>query len=400
MPLTPSRRGGRFRSSRVQNQSEYTLIRPSDCPTNQDHLRRPTTAQRDSMTLNEVSYSALGAEERSDEAPRAGRPRPTPDPEVVAKPKRRQFSAEYGLRILEEAERCTRRGEVGRPLRHEGLYSSHLTAWRKARRRQDQELQRQLRRQARSPAGLHLGYSVRDIGVGERRHVLPRDGVTGQGGIDDDSRRIVRPLALRDGPAADRRDTLLHPAGRLALRTPDRLQHRHDVPRGNVRYGQFSHARVDVGFQTGPPLGPGLRTAPGRLVHADDRLGCFGEGRCHGRTVSLPGSAPHMGNDKVVSLAVPAVVEDALTELLRTGARRLIEAAVAAEFEECLSGWRLLRSFSLAHRHSRRGRPRRVACRWPLRRISSQVGLFRTVGSSAGRLTHTVARRTNFRELG
>ena len=93
------------------------------------------TAERDSMTLNEVSYSALGAEERSDEAPRAGRPRPTPDPEVVAKPKRRQFSAEYRLRILEEAERCTRPGEVGRLLRREGLYSSHLTAWRKARRK-------------------------------------------------------------------------------------------------------------------------------------------------------------------------------------------------------------------------------------------------------------------------
>ena len=46
-----------------------------------------------------------------------------------------------------------------------------------------------------------------------------------------------------------------------------------------------------------------------------------------------------MGNDKVVSLATPAVVEDALTELLRTAARRLIEAAVAAEFEECLSGF-------------------------------------------------------------
>ena len=83
------------------------------------------TAERDAMTLNEVSYSAPGA----------GRPRPTPDPEVVAKPKRRQFSAEYRLRILEEAERCTRRGEVGRRLRREGLYSSHLTAWRKGRRK-------------------------------------------------------------------------------------------------------------------------------------------------------------------------------------------------------------------------------------------------------------------------
>ena len=91
------------------------------------------TAERDSMTLNEVSVLALGVEERSDEAPRAGRARPTPDPEVVAKPKRRQFTAEYRLRILEQADRCTQPGEVGRLLRREGLYSSHLTAWRKAR---------------------------------------------------------------------------------------------------------------------------------------------------------------------------------------------------------------------------------------------------------------------------
>ena len=72
------------------------------------------TAERDSMTLNEVSVPALGVEERSDEAPRAGRARPTPDPEVVAKPKRRQFTAEYRLRILKEADRCTQPGEVGR----------------------------------------------------------------------------------------------------------------------------------------------------------------------------------------------------------------------------------------------------------------------------------------------
>ena len=60
--------------------------------------------------------------------------RPEQDPEVVAKPKRRQFTAEYRLRILEEAERCTQPGEVGRLLRREGLYTSHLAAWRKARR--------------------------------------------------------------------------------------------------------------------------------------------------------------------------------------------------------------------------------------------------------------------------
>ena len=93
------------------------------------------TAERDPMTLNEISYSSLGVEERSDEAPRDGRAGATPDPEVVAKPMRRQFTAEYRLRILEEADRCTQPGEVGRLLRREGLYSSHLATWRKARRK-------------------------------------------------------------------------------------------------------------------------------------------------------------------------------------------------------------------------------------------------------------------------
>ncbi len=91
------------------------------------------TLERELMELNELAVPALGDEERSDEPPRAGADAP-PDPEVVAKPKRRQFTAAYRLRILEEADRCTEPGDVGRLLRREGLYSSHLTAWRKARR--------------------------------------------------------------------------------------------------------------------------------------------------------------------------------------------------------------------------------------------------------------------------
>ena len=88
------------------------------------------------MTLKGLPAPGLGVEERSDEAPSAGASAPPvrPDPEVVAKPKRRRFAAEYRLRILEEADRCTELGEVGRLLRREGLYSSHLTAWRRARR--------------------------------------------------------------------------------------------------------------------------------------------------------------------------------------------------------------------------------------------------------------------------
>ena len=57
---------------------------------------------------------ARGRLRRRDEAPRAGAShvaRPTPDPEVVAKPKRRKFTAQYRLRILEEAESCTQPGQ-------------------------------------------------------------------------------------------------------------------------------------------------------------------------------------------------------------------------------------------------------------------------------------------------
>jgi transposase len=55
----------------------------------------------------------------------------TPDPEVAAAPKRRQFSAAYKRRIVREADACQVPGEVGALLRREGLYSSHLRHWRK-----------------------------------------------------------------------------------------------------------------------------------------------------------------------------------------------------------------------------------------------------------------------------
>ena len=65
-----------------------------------------------------------------------------PDPELVEQAKRRSFTAEYKARILAEAEACTRPGEVGELLRREGLYTSHLTYWRKqrTRRRASKEL--------------------------------------------------------------------------------------------------------------------------------------------------------------------------------------------------------------------------------------------------------------------
>jgi transposase-like protein len=58
-----------------------------------------------------------------------------PDPEVLEKPKRRRFTAEYKHRILQEADACQGLGEVGALLRREGLYSSHLSSWRAQRRK-------------------------------------------------------------------------------------------------------------------------------------------------------------------------------------------------------------------------------------------------------------------------
>lgn len=53
--------------------------------------------------------------------------------EVLAKAKRRTFTAEYKRQVLKQADACKEPGEVGSLLRREGLYSSHLVVWRRAR---------------------------------------------------------------------------------------------------------------------------------------------------------------------------------------------------------------------------------------------------------------------------
>jgi transposase len=55
------------------------------------------------------------------------------DPELAERARRRRFTAEYKSRIVAEADACTKSGEVGALLRREGLYSSHLTEWRRQR---------------------------------------------------------------------------------------------------------------------------------------------------------------------------------------------------------------------------------------------------------------------------
>jgi hypothetical protein len=103
-----------------------------------------------------------------------------PDPELVERPKRRRFTAKYKLEILEKAEACTRPGEIGELLRREGLYTSHLTAWRKQRKngalkelgkprgrkpadRRDREIAELRRRAERAEAELQKARKVIEI---------------------------------------------------------------------------------------------------------------------------------------------------------------------------------------------------------------------------------------------
>ena len=62
-----------------------------------------------------------------------GGQRESPDPELVERPRRRTFTAAYKLKVLREVEECTKPGEIGALLLREGLYTSHLSAWRKQR---------------------------------------------------------------------------------------------------------------------------------------------------------------------------------------------------------------------------------------------------------------------------
>jgi hypothetical protein len=103
-----------------------------------------------------------------------------PDPELVEQAKRRSFTAGYKARILAEADACTKPGEVGELLRREGLYTSHLTYWRKQRKagalkelgrprgrkpadRRDQEIAELRRRAERAEAELQKARKVIEI---------------------------------------------------------------------------------------------------------------------------------------------------------------------------------------------------------------------------------------------
>ena len=92
------------------------------------------------MNKTSSSSAALAASERSGEAANAAGAAPTalrspiPDSEVIARPRRRRFTAEYKRSILDQADAAQDSRTVGALLRREGLYASHLTTWRRQRK--------------------------------------------------------------------------------------------------------------------------------------------------------------------------------------------------------------------------------------------------------------------------
>ena len=96
-----------------------------------DGLLSPPGAgpERALRNREESEGPAPGGRPEREEAPAIA-----PDPEVVEKPVRRRFTAQYKLHILSQADACgDQPGKVGELLRREGLYASHLSTWRKQR---------------------------------------------------------------------------------------------------------------------------------------------------------------------------------------------------------------------------------------------------------------------------
>jgi transposase-like protein len=92
------------------------------------------------MNKTSSSSAVLTASERSGEAANAAGVALAalrslvPDSEVVARPVRRRFTAEYKRSILDQADAAQDFGAIGALLRREGLYSSHLCTWRRQRK--------------------------------------------------------------------------------------------------------------------------------------------------------------------------------------------------------------------------------------------------------------------------
>ena len=92
----------------------------------------PKAAMHTASAPSDPAASQGARRATGDAAPSAApAARPGTDSEVVARARRRHFSNAEKRRILEAADGCSRPGEVGAPMRREGVYSSSLSSWRR-----------------------------------------------------------------------------------------------------------------------------------------------------------------------------------------------------------------------------------------------------------------------------
>jgi transposase len=87
------------------------------------------------------SGASQGARRATEDAPESASTTPPPasDTEVVPRARRRTFTKGERRRILQEADQCTKPGELGALMRREGIYSSSLSTWRRQRDAADLE---------------------------------------------------------------------------------------------------------------------------------------------------------------------------------------------------------------------------------------------------------------------
>jgi transposase len=116
----------------------------------------------------EVAVDNLGARRNGGPAVGAGAAS-VPNPEVAGKPTRRRFTTEYKLRVLRESESQNQPGAIGALLRREGLYSTHLSAWRRQRDRGALEALKALRRGRKPEPGQELRQRIAELESDKQR---------------------------------------------------------------------------------------------------------------------------------------------------------------------------------------------------------------------------------------
>jgi transposase len=123
-----------------------------------------------------------------------------PNPEVTATAQRRQFSSSEKRRILALADDCKQAGEIGALLRREGLYSSHLSTWRKQRAAEQRAA---LEPQKRGPKANPALAEARQVEQLTRENVRLRRQLAQAHTIIDVQKKVSTLLGLLTDPAPD-----------------------------------------------------------------------------------------------------------------------------------------------------------------------------------------------------